>query len=188
MRVVPPLCAVLEAVVPGAGLRWSFLFPGGLVMVIVPSMLSTRSARPVSPVPCRGSAPPAPSSRIRAPALRGGRRRAGARTPGWIRHGRPACRIGYIVLAVLQLIALARYPHRFGWGSAGGIVYLVFLGTMLLTGAAALARGESRAATSGRVKEDYPERLRGRSRCRRLAPRPGHSVTAESRARSRRSA
>jgi hypothetical protein len=61
------------------------------------------------------------------------------------RRLRPAA-IGYIVLAVLQFIALARYPHRFGWGSAAGIVYLIFLATMLLTGAAGLARGLPRAA------------------------------------------
>jgi hypothetical protein len=54
------------------------------------------------------------------------------------RRLRPAA-LGYIVLALLQAIALARYPHRFEWGSASGIIYLVFLGTMLLTGAAGLA-------------------------------------------------
>ena len=53
---------------------------------------------------------------------------------------RPAA-AGYIVLAVLLAIALARYPHQFAWGSARGIVYLVFLATMLLTGLAGLARG-----------------------------------------------
>ena len=53
------------------------------------------------------------------------------------RRLRPAA-AGYILLAVLQAIALARYPHEFGWGSGSGIVYLVFLATMLLTGAAAL--------------------------------------------------
>lgn len=51
--------------------------------------------------------------------------------------------VGYILLAVLQAIALARYPHEFAWGSASGIVYLIFLATMLLTGAA-LARGTRR--------------------------------------------
>jgi hypothetical protein len=54
------------------------------------------------------------------------------------RRLRPAT-IGYIVLAMLQYIALARYPHQFAWGSAAGIVYLIFLATMLLTGAAGLA-------------------------------------------------
>jgi hypothetical protein len=52
---------------------------------------------------------------------------------------RPAA-VGYVLLAVLLGIALARYPHLFAWHSAAGIVYLIFLATMLLTGAAALAR------------------------------------------------
>jgi hypothetical protein len=54
------------------------------------------------------------------------------------RRLRPAA-VGYIVLALLQAIALARYPHQFAWGSASGVIYLVFLGGMLLTGAAGLA-------------------------------------------------
>jgi hypothetical protein len=56
------------------------------------------------------------------------------------RRLRPAA-VGYILLAVLQAIALARYPHRFAWGSAAGTIYLIFLGTMLLAGAVGLARG-----------------------------------------------
>jgi hypothetical protein len=52
--------------------------------------------------------------------------------------------LGYILLALLQAIALARYPHRFEWGSASGTIYLVFLGAMLLTGAAGLASLRSR--------------------------------------------
>jgi hypothetical protein len=59
------------------------------------------------------------------------------------RRLRPAA-AGYILLAVLQAIALARYPREFGWGSGSGIVYLIFLATMLLTGAVALARGRAR--------------------------------------------
>ncbi|HEY3648015.1 MAG TPA: hypothetical protein VGL33_08605 [Streptosporangiaceae bacterium] len=62
------------------------------------------------------------------------------------RRLRPAA-AGYILLAVLQAIALARYPHEFGWESSSGIVYLIFLATMLLTGAVALARGTSRMDT-----------------------------------------
>ncbi len=54
------------------------------------------------------------------------------------RRLRPAA-AGYLLLAVLQSIALARYPDRFDWQSAAGFVYLVFLGTVLLTGAAGLA-------------------------------------------------
>jgi hypothetical protein len=46
------------------------------------------------------------------------------------------------VFAALQAIALARYPHEFGWGSGSGIVYLIFLATMALTGVVALMRRE----------------------------------------------
>jgi hypothetical protein len=56
------------------------------------------------------------------------------------RRLRPAA-VGYILLAVLLSIALARYPHQFDWRSAAGILYLIFLATMLLTGAVGLARG-----------------------------------------------
>ena len=58
------------------------------------------------------------------------------------RRLRPAA-VGYILLAILQFIALARYPHQFHWGSASGTVYLIFLAAMLLTGTAGLARGQS---------------------------------------------
>ena len=56
------------------------------------------------------------------------------------RRLRPAA-AGSILLAVLLAIALARYPHQFEWRSVSGIVYLIFLATMLLTGVAGLARG-----------------------------------------------
>ena len=56
------------------------------------------------------------------------------------RRLRPAA-AGDILLAVLLSIALARYPHQFDWRSAPGIGYLIFLATMLLTGAVGLARG-----------------------------------------------
>ena len=59
------------------------------------------------------------------------------------RRLRPAA-VGYILLAVLQSIALARYPGRFAWHSTAGTIYLIFLATMLLTGAAALVRGLAR--------------------------------------------
>jgi hypothetical protein len=61
------------------------------------------------------------------------------------RRLRPAA-AGSIVLAVFLSIALARYPHQFHWGSGSGIIYLIFLATMLLTGAAGLARGLPGAA------------------------------------------
>ncbi len=60
------------------------------------------------------------------------------------RRLRPAA-VGYVVLVVLQVIALARYPDRFAWGSAAGIIYLIVLATMLLVGSVALARGRSRS-------------------------------------------
>jgi len=60
------------------------------------------------------------------------------------RRLRPAA-IGYLVLAALEAIALARYPGRFAWHSTAGTVYLIFLGSMLLTGAAALVRRPARA-------------------------------------------
>ena len=44
------------------------------------------------------------------------------------------------MLAVLQFAALAGYPHLFAWHSASGIVHLIFLATVLLTGAAGLAK------------------------------------------------
>ena len=56
------------------------------------------------------------------------------------RRLRPAA-AGYVLLAVLLSVALARYPHLFAWRSVSGIGYLAFLATMLLTGLAALARG-----------------------------------------------
>jgi hypothetical protein len=63
------------------------------------------------------------------------------------RRLRPAA-VAYILLFVLQVIALARYPHQFAWGSAAGIIYLIFLATMLLVGSVALARGLSRPPAS----------------------------------------
>jgi hypothetical protein len=56
------------------------------------------------------------------------------------RRLRPAA-VGYVLLVVLQVIALARYPDQFAWGSAAGIIYLAFLATMLLVGSVALVRG-----------------------------------------------
>jgi hypothetical protein len=56
------------------------------------------------------------------------------------RRLRPAA-IGYLLLVLFQVIALARFPDQFEWGSACGIIYLIVLGTMLLTGAVCLARG-----------------------------------------------
>jgi hypothetical protein len=59
------------------------------------------------------------------------------------RRLRPAA-VGYLVLAVLQSIALARYPNQFRWHTTGGVIYLIFLAAVLLTGAVGLARGRPR--------------------------------------------
>jgi hypothetical protein len=60
------------------------------------------------------------------------------------RRLRPAA-VGYVLLVVLQVITLGRYPDQFAWGSASGIIYLIVLATMLLIGGVALARGLSRS-------------------------------------------
>jgi hypothetical protein len=65
------------------------------------------------------------------------------------RRLRPAA-VGYILLTALQVIALLRFPDRFAWSSASGVIYLIFLGTMLLTGVTALARGLPRGAGQAR--------------------------------------
>ena len=60
------------------------------------------------------------------------------------RRVRPAS-FSSVVLAVLQLIVLARYPDRFEWSSAAGVIYLALLATMLVTGGVGLAlRGRAR--------------------------------------------
>jgi hypothetical protein len=59
------------------------------------------------------------------------------------RRLRPAA-LGYVLLAVSLLIALARYPHQFEWVSASGIVYLMFVMTTLLVGTTGLVYGLSR--------------------------------------------
>ena len=56
------------------------------------------------------------------------------------RRLRPAA-VGYLLLVVLQAIALARYPAIFQWGSAAGVIYLIALATMLAVGAAGFVRG-----------------------------------------------
>jgi len=52
---------------------------------------------------------------------------------------------GSVLLAVLQLIVLARYPGRFEWSSAGGVIYLALLAMMLTTGGVGLALARTRA-------------------------------------------
>ena len=71
------------------------------------------------------------------------------------RRLRPAA-VGYVLLALLLSIALARYPNHFAWHSASGIIYLIFLATMLLTGTVWLARGLSRTESTGDNPADRP--------------------------------
>jgi hypothetical protein len=78
------------------------------------------------------------------------------------RRLRPAA-VGYIVLAVLLSIALARYPHEFEWRSASGIVYLIFLSTMLLTGTVGLARGLPRATRESARRPAAIEKTRDKA-------------------------
>ena len=73
------------------------------------------------------------------------------------RRLRPAA-VGYLLLALLQAIALARYPHQFHWGTAPGIVYLIFLGAMVLTGAVGLARGPAAHRPAAQVPPAGPAR------------------------------
>jgi hypothetical protein len=60
------------------------------------------------------------------------------------RRVRPAA-WGYVVFVVLQAVALIRFPHRMHWSSGPGIVYVVVLASMAVTGAAALVGARPRA-------------------------------------------
>ena len=71
------------------------------------------------------------------------------------RRLRPAA-VGYVLLALLQSIALARYPKYFAWHSASGMIYLIFLAAMLLPGVVWLARGLSRPESTGDYAADRP--------------------------------
>ncbi len=78
------------------------------------------------------------------------------------RRLRPAA-VGNILLAVLLSIALARYPHEYEWRSASGIIYLIFLATMLLTGAVGLARGLPRAARKSALGPATARKTKGKT-------------------------
>src|SRR5215469_1795572 len=73
------------------------------------------------------------------------------------RRLRPAA-AGYLLLGILELVALARYPHQFSWGSAPGVIYLIFLATILLAGAVGLSRGlgPSLRPTVGHERSSLP--------------------------------
>jgi hypothetical protein len=87
------------------------------------------------------------------------------------RRLRPAA-AGSILLAVLLAIALARYPHQFAWRSASGTVYLIFLATMLLTGAVSLARGLPRAARPSALAPAAAGKTKGKQDNRKLNLQP----------------
>ena len=108
--------------------------------------------------PASGGTPaPEPSSATQAPessGAAGGRTFSGVILGGIIARHAPIdgdarrlwpAAIGYILIAALALIVFVRHPHRFAWGSAWGIVYLIILGMMLLAGLVGLARGLLRA-------------------------------------------
>ena len=78
------------------------------------------------------------------------------------RRLRPAA-VGYILLALLLAVALARYPHQFAWRSASAIAYLMFLATMLLTGAVGLARGRQGAALQSAPRSAAAEQTNGKA-------------------------
>ena len=54
-----------------------------------------------------------------------------------------------VLLAVLLFITLARYPDRFEWSSAAGMIYLVLLFTLLVTGGVGLARARGSRGAPG---------------------------------------
>jgi hypothetical protein len=69
------------------------------------------------------------------------------------RRLRPAA-VGYLLLVVLQVVALARYPQLFAWGSAAGIIYIIVLASMLVVGAAGLFLGlPPRVLASGNERD-----------------------------------
>lgn len=45
----------------------------------------------------------------------------------------------YTVLGLLQVVALIRYPGQFSWGSVSGVVYVVFLASVLVVGLGSLS-------------------------------------------------
>jgi len=70
------------------------------------------------------------------------------------RRLRPAA-VGYVLLAVLQAIAVARYPDHFHWGSPAGVLYLIFLATILVTGLAGYRSSDddsTRAQSGGHLR------------------------------------
>ena len=100
------------------------------------------------------------------------------------RRLRPAA-AGSILLAVLLAIALARYPHQFEWRSVSGIVYLIFLATMLLTGAVTLARTRRAWPASPSLARLLAGRPRGGQDNREINLPPDSRPTAQTAVRGR---
>jgi hypothetical protein len=89
------------------------------------------------------------------------RRPSSAATPiqdhrNWPARGLRPAAVGYLLLAALQAIALARYPHQVHEGTGPGIIYLIFLGVMVLTGVTGLARGLTRRPATTRRASHHP--------------------------------
>jgi hypothetical protein len=55
---------------------------------------------------------------------------------------------GYLTIAVLEAVALARYPAPMRWGTAPSVCYLIFLATMVVAGVAALLAGAATGPAS----------------------------------------
>jgi len=76
---------------------------------------------------------------------------------------------------VLLSIALARYPHQYEWRSASGIVYLIFLVTLLLTGVVGLARGLPRAARRSALSPAAARETKGKQDNRGVNRQPDNT-------------
>lgn len=59
------------------------------------------------------------------------------------RRVRPAA-VAYVAFAVLELVAVARYPDDGDWSSIAGVAYLAYLGSSALVGVATLWYGRGR--------------------------------------------
>jgi hypothetical protein len=75
--------------------------------------------------------------------------------------------VSYLVLVALQLVALARFPEDFAWGSRAGMLYLAFLAWMLGLGVLLnLGRGAARHMKVSAARAAITSLLSGASRAR----------------------
>jgi hypothetical protein len=58
---------------------------------------------------------------------------------------------GYLTIAVLQALALVRFGDRMDWSSPPGIVYVVVLATMAISGTAAVVGGRGSVVGATRI-------------------------------------